>query len=111
MKIASSGTFENSLNKQKYQVTGNGRALGTANDAYFDVPDPVVPLPAAPPAGGAMPVPAPVVPVVPLVPDVPSAPVAGPLLHPPSINTSAVAESITRALVEDILMINPFKMG
>jgi hypothetical protein len=58
-----------------------------------------------------MPVPAPVVPVVPLVPDVPSAPVAGPLLHPPSINTSAAAENITRALVEDILMINPFKMG
>lgn len=83
-------------------------------DNYFDVPDPAVPpVPAAPPAGGVMPVPAPapVLPAVPLAPDVPSAPGLAPLLHPPSIKTSAAAESKTRVLVEDIVMINPFQTG
>jgi len=73
---------------------------------YFAVPD--VPPPAAPPAGGGAPVPAPVVPVLPVAPLLPAAPSAPGLLQPPSISISATAESATRTLVEDVFIMHPF---
>jgi hypothetical protein len=78
---------------------------------YLDVPEPVPPVapPAAPP--GAVPVvpaPAPVVPLAPLVPLPPAASVPA-LLHPPNTKIKATADSATRALVEDVFIIDPFQ--
>jgi hypothetical protein len=60
---------------------------------------PLVPVPAAPPLPAA---------VLPAVPPPDEAPVSALRLQPPRTSTSAVAASITRALLVEIFIFDPF---
>jgi hypothetical protein len=80
---------------------------------YLLVPLPVVPVPLVPLVPVPVPVPVPVVPPpaavlpdVPLPPD--AAPVSAPRLQPPRTSMSAVAASITRALLVETFIFDPF---